>query len=148
MTTARSRRRPCGSNPIKEYIDRRPDLAGEIREVFPAMAMMEKIALAEESLAGDGTVSASPAESLPAYTRELGDFRILREVGHGGMDARGTRPSRSAWAGGWPSRCCRRRCSETRSSAAAVAGSEGPGPRAAVMIQGSDELPRDVFGPA
>ncbi|MFI5459448.1 MAG: protein kinase [Isosphaerales bacterium] len=70
---------------LKEYIDRRPDLAGEIREVLPAMAMMENIALADESLEGDGTVCAFPAESAPAYSKELGDFRILREVGHGGM---------------------------------------------------------------
>ena len=35
---------------LKEYIDRNPELAGEIREVFPAMAMMENIGLADESL--------------------------------------------------------------------------------------------------
>jgi hypothetical protein len=32
--------------PLKEYIDRHPELAAEIREVFPAMAMMENIAVA------------------------------------------------------------------------------------------------------
>ena len=37
---------------LKEYIDRHPDLAAEIKEVFPAMAMMENVALADESLAG------------------------------------------------------------------------------------------------
>src|SRR5262249_49932249 len=36
--------------PLQEYIDRRPDLAGEIRDVFPAMAIMEKIAIADASL--------------------------------------------------------------------------------------------------
>ena len=35
---------------LKEYIDRYPELAAEIREVFPAMAMMENIAVADESL--------------------------------------------------------------------------------------------------
>jgi hypothetical protein len=34
---------------LKEYLDRHPDLAAEIREVFPAMAMMENIALADEN---------------------------------------------------------------------------------------------------
>ena len=34
--------------PLKEYIDRHPELAAEIRDVFPAMAMMEKIALTED----------------------------------------------------------------------------------------------------
>jgi hypothetical protein len=35
---------------LKEYIDRHPQLAAEIKEVFPAMALMENVALAEESL--------------------------------------------------------------------------------------------------
>jgi hypothetical protein len=33
---------------LREYIERHPELAGEIGEVFPAMAMMENIALADE----------------------------------------------------------------------------------------------------
>jgi serine/threonine protein kinase/tetratricopeptide (TPR) repeat protein len=68
---------------LKEYIDRHPALAGEIREVFPAMAMMEKIALADGSLAGDPT-GAAPGWTAPRL-EQLGDFRILREVGRGGM---------------------------------------------------------------
>jgi len=69
--------------PLLEYIKRHPDLADEIREVFPAMAMMEKIALADESLAGDPTGAAQPAKS-PTLD-QLGDYRILREIGRGGM---------------------------------------------------------------
>ena len=68
---------------LKEYIDRHPELAGEIRDVFPAMAMLEKIALADESLEGDAT-GAAP-QPVPPLLERLGDFRILREVGHGGM---------------------------------------------------------------
>jgi serine/threonine protein kinase/tetratricopeptide (TPR) repeat protein len=68
---------------LKEYIDRYPALAGEIREVFPAMAMMERVALADESLAGDPTGAASPPKAPPL--EQLGDYRILREVGRGGM---------------------------------------------------------------
>jgi len=68
---------------LKEYIDRHPSLAGEIRQVFPAMAMMEKIALAEESLAGD--VTGAAVRPGPGRPERLGDFRILREVGRGGM---------------------------------------------------------------
>ena len=37
--------------PLREYIDRHPELAAEIKEVFPAMAMMENIAVADDSLA-------------------------------------------------------------------------------------------------
>src|SRR5258707_1381041 len=67
--------------PLREYIDRHPELAAEIKEVFPAMAMMENIAVADESLA-------EPAlRGLPATAslRQLGDYRIIREIGHGGM---------------------------------------------------------------
>ena len=52
---------------LKEYTARHPALAGEIREVFPAMAMMEKIALADDSLAGDPT-GAGPERQTSAAT--------------------------------------------------------------------------------
>jgi serine/threonine protein kinase len=68
---------------LKEYIDRHPELAAEIKEVFPAMALMENIALADESLAGPPTAEAPAAPPVPL--RQLGDFRLIREVGHGGM---------------------------------------------------------------
>ncbi len=72
---------------LKEYIDRNPALSGEIREVFPAMAMMENIAINDDSLAGEMTQATAGAEfeaTLP-LPKQLGDFRIVREIGHGGM---------------------------------------------------------------
>jgi serine/threonine protein kinase/WD40 repeat protein len=62
---------------IKEYCDRHPELADDLRELLPAMAQVEqaKDALAQEVKA---------TSSAPAL-QHLGDFRILREVGHGGM---------------------------------------------------------------
>jgi serine/threonine protein kinase/WD40 repeat protein len=70
---------------LKEYADRHPGLASEIREVFPAMAMMENIAIADESLEGDETAAhAAPSQRL-ALPDQIGDFRIVREIGHGGM---------------------------------------------------------------
>ena len=67
--------------PLAEYTQQHPDLADEIREVFPAMAMMENIAIEDQSLA-DGEAARAAAE--PAL-KQLGDYRILREVGRGGM---------------------------------------------------------------
>src|SRR5262245_64364198 len=67
--------------PLREYIERHPELASEIKEVFPAMAMMENIAVADESL---GSPAARAAASLPSL-QQLGDYRIIREIGHGGM---------------------------------------------------------------
>jgi WD40 repeat protein len=70
---------------LKEYADRHPELAGEIREVFPAMAMMENIAIHDDSLTSpeDGQQAGpGPRTKIP---EQLGDFRIIREIGHGGM---------------------------------------------------------------
>jgi serine/threonine protein kinase/tetratricopeptide (TPR) repeat protein len=68
---------------LKEYIAQHPDLAAEIRELFPAMAMMENIALTDEALAEDE--GANGKRPPPAVPEQFGDYRILREVGRGGM---------------------------------------------------------------
>jgi WD40 repeat protein/serine/threonine protein kinase len=68
---------------LKEYIDKHPDLAAEIREVFPALALMENIALADDS--PSPKPPAQGATTVPGPLRQLGDFRISREVGRGGM---------------------------------------------------------------
>jgi len=70
--------------PLREYTERHPELAAEINDVFQTMAMMEKIAIAEESLQPEGPRSEAP--TLDTLTLEqFGDFRIIREVGRGGM---------------------------------------------------------------
>ena len=73
---------------LKDYIDRNPQLAGEIRDVFPAMAMMENIAIRDDSVAVDGgETDAIPGvdASRGLLLEQLGDYRIVREIGHGGM---------------------------------------------------------------
>jgi eukaryotic-like serine/threonine-protein kinase len=66
---------------LAEYIDRHPHLGAEIRDVFPAVAMLENIALTDG--ADGGPPSVETGDLLP-FT-QLGDFRLIREVGRGGM---------------------------------------------------------------
>src|SRR5437899_4015081 len=64
---------------LQEYVDRHPELADDIREFFPAMAEMEQVK--EERQQVQEPPAAGP---LPPLER-LGDYRIIREIGHGGM---------------------------------------------------------------
>ena len=80
---ARCRR---GERPaLAEYVEGYPELAEQIEELFPALVMMEQIKPADgnpaPNLAGGG--SAQPSSPFPIG--RLGDFRILRVVGRGGM---------------------------------------------------------------
>ena len=64
---------------LQEYIDRHPELADEIREYFPEMVELEQVKEAREE------VTEKPAAGpLPSLER-LGDYRIIREIGRGGM---------------------------------------------------------------
>src|SRR5262249_21420437 len=56
-----------------------PDLANEIRELFPAMVDMEQVK--HEQRAEEASL---PAEA-EAPVERIGDFRIIREIGRGGM---------------------------------------------------------------
>ena len=71
---------------IVEYVNRHPHLAEEIREVFPTMAMMENIAI-DNSLPRARTPARSGRQGHTAElgVKQLGDYRIIREAGRGGM---------------------------------------------------------------
>ena len=64
---------------IAEYVERYPRLPAQIRDVFPAIAMVEKVAIDDDSL--EQLPSQVPAPELS----RIGDYRIIREVGRGGM---------------------------------------------------------------
>ena len=65
---------------IKEYSDRYPDLADEIRELFPALVKVER---AEGLRQDEEDAHDLPAASPPLS--KIGDYRIVREIGRGGM---------------------------------------------------------------
>jgi serine/threonine protein kinase len=64
---------------LAEYVERYPHLAADIREVLPALVEVEQVKEDHEEAAEQA--AAPPAPAL----QQLGDFRILREVGKGGM---------------------------------------------------------------
>lgn len=69
----------AGERPsLQEYIDRHPELAEDILELFPAMVEIEQVKENRQDFADQ-------AASAAAALRQLGDYRILREVGRGGM---------------------------------------------------------------
>src|SRR5688572_20808579 len=67
---------------IEEYAARHADYAERLRKVFPAMQAM---ALLGRNAASDGTLAECSSEGGAALAGVLGDFRILRQVGRGGM---------------------------------------------------------------
>src|SRR5262245_37601874 len=62
---------------LSEYIARAPEHAGEIRELFPALVLME------QAVPAAGNAPARPFATVPL--ERLGEYRIIREVGRGGM---------------------------------------------------------------
>src|SRR5262249_45493944 len=64
---------------LQEYVDRHPELADDIREFFPAVVEMEQVKDDRRE------VQEPPATGpLPPLERP-GDYRIIREIGRGGM---------------------------------------------------------------
>jgi hypothetical protein len=69
---------------INEYVERHPELADEIREVFPALVVMEQFKPATGE--NTGPFANDRTDENPVLVRQqLGEYRILREIGRGGM---------------------------------------------------------------
>jgi hypothetical protein len=63
---------------LTEYTSQHPELADQIRKLFPALVLVEEVG----SLGGPDRDTAADQDAPP---RRLGEYRILREVGRGGM---------------------------------------------------------------
>src|SRR3954449_6513618 len=76
---ARHRRGECPSP--AEYADRHPQWADRIHALFPALLLMEH----HKPSVGDRSESAEDGGPAAAPLEQLGDYRIIREIGRGGM---------------------------------------------------------------
>src|SRR5262249_13190764 len=66
---------------VEEFAQRYPAHADQIREILPALMLMEK-AKSPDDPPDQGPQARA---SAPAAPLQLGDYQILREVGRGGM---------------------------------------------------------------
>jgi len=64
---------------ISDYANRHPELADQLREVLPPIALMEKLKNRNRSGSSNSTIS------LALQLDRIGDFKIIREIGRGGM---------------------------------------------------------------
>ena len=80
---------------LQEYIDRYPELADEIRELFPALVEMEQVK--------DDREQVTEPPQPPARCRRCSDWATTGSSARSAAAAwaSSTRPSRSRWAGTW-----------------------------------------------
>src|SRR5205823_4965276 len=67
---------------VEEFARRYPAHADAIRDMLPALVLMEQAKTADDS-PGQERPATGSAAAMPL--RQLGDYQLLREVGRGGM---------------------------------------------------------------
>jgi serine/threonine protein kinase/WD40 repeat protein/Flp pilus assembly protein TadD len=67
---------------LTEYAEKYPELAAQIRDLFPPLMVMEEFGSVEEPRTGPVPGIHLNRADVP---QQLGDYRILREIGRGGM---------------------------------------------------------------
>jgi len=77
-------RHRLGQKPsVESYAAAHPDLGAEIRRAFPALMMLDEFKPGSGDVTGDFQAAAVVVRG--ARLERLGDFRVLREAGRGGM---------------------------------------------------------------
>lgn len=72
-----------GENPsILEYVERYPEHADDINDVFPAVVVMEQL---RHNAHVERQIAKQQVAVLRLTTDHIGDYRIVREIGRGGM---------------------------------------------------------------
>lgn len=69
---------------IEEYVARHPDLAEPIRRLLPAVAFLER-GKGAALLSGSGLGAETDGMGMIPPSRQLGENRVVRELGRGGM---------------------------------------------------------------
>lgn len=84
----RSGERPA----LTEYTHRHPELSEQILELFPLLVTMEQVRPTSTAnplrVGSDTPAFEQPVKSRPSlamFPRQVGDYRLLREIGRGGM---------------------------------------------------------------
>jgi eukaryotic-like serine/threonine-protein kinase len=67
---------------LTEYTERHPELADDIRDLFPTLVIVEQLGSAGDKQSDPTTDRSQLPVPIP---ERLGDYRILREIGRGGM---------------------------------------------------------------
>ena len=74
---------PASGRASRTWPTATPTLADQIRELLPALVMVEKDLTIDPDPGSNGPQA--PPAPAPGVERRLGDYRILREIGRGGM---------------------------------------------------------------